>query len=197
MTLLKAHMPSEKKKPVDCTVIDCMRAYNSFQSFVFGNKQVVGSLGCWMLPEGCGKGFTGNQYKIPFQSEGKTKYFKPKRHRMWFYCSEEVMGLAEDHANYTVSHLCHNDECINPEHLVLESLATNKSRNACPFVGCTHLPKCIRVGSEYFGHTDVVVWASDKQEMIVISSAAFEPMIEDLDTGTQVSPDNNNNSGAS
>lgn len=48
----------------------------------------------------------------------------------------------------TVSHLCHNETCLNPRHVVYESLAANKGRNGCsgPNGGCTHRPRCVRKG---------------------------------------------------
>jgi hypothetical protein len=52
--------------------------------------------------------------------------------------------------NYTISHLCHNPNCYNWEHHVLESLDLNKARNGCPGgPHCHHLIKCIRPGPYY------------------------------------------------
>lgn len=45
-----------------------------------------------------------------------------------------------------VSHLCHNKSCVKSDHLVLESNATNISREKCSRIGtCTesHLPHCL------------------------------------------------------
>lgn len=51
-----------------------------------------------------------------------------------------------------ISHRCYDKRCSNPQHLVVESSATNKSRNHCPVVlyvnghevpNCKHAPKCI------------------------------------------------------
>lgn len=55
-----------------------------------------------------------------------------------------------------VSHLCHHGNCVNPEHLILESAEMNRSRNKCigwtwipcphcngRFNPCPHNPKCI------------------------------------------------------
>ena len=66
-----------------------------------------------------------SQYKIAFKNEnGKTSYFKPKVHRMWFYHHDkeggfELIDYAENHVDYTSSHLCHQSECYNPKHLCL------------------------------------------------------------------------------
>lgn len=47
----------------------------------------------------------------------------------------------------TASHLCHNQHCLNPRHIVLESLAKNKGRNGCAGPGsCDHKPRCIIPG---------------------------------------------------
>ena len=53
----------------------------------------------------------------------------------------------DDSNNYTVSHLCHNNQCYNWNHHVLEPLPVNKGRNGCPGLGrCCHKRKCIRPG---------------------------------------------------
>lgn len=52
--------------------------------------------------------------------------------------------------NWTVSHLCHNTLCYNPDHHVLEPLDLNKARNGCPGgPHCHHQRKCIRPGPLY------------------------------------------------
>lgn len=77
------------------------------------------------------------------------------------------MESAEDDNGYTVSHLCHQGSCFNPQHLVLEDLATYKSRNACPGVSrCTHKPLCLIPGQEYGENQDVVVFSPSQGEMI-------------------------------
>lgn len=53
-------------------------------------------------------------------------------------------GMSTDN---TASHLCHNSWCLNPEHIVYESLDYNKGRNWCHGpTQCSHIPACIRVG---------------------------------------------------
>jgi len=58
-------------------------------------------------------------------------------------------------ANFEASHLCHQANCIRPDHIVMESKVDNLSRNGCPGVvfcpacpiilnGCAHSPPCIR-----------------------------------------------------
>lgn len=53
-----------------------------------------------------------------------------------------------------VSHLCHRKTCINPDHLVIESIATNNARKGCLCAFntpdgrvwglCAHAPLCLR-----------------------------------------------------
>ena len=59
-------------------------------------------------------------------------------------------------SNYQVSYLCHNKRCINPDHLMIETITMNQKRNACngqksmhcnhcnhKVSRCTHHPPCI------------------------------------------------------
>lgn len=139
-------MPSKKSKPRACTVDNCKKAYRRFVKEIMDNDllEIAGNEYCFFY-DLCG---FRNQYRIGYKKNG-SKYFRVKTHRMWFYSSAELIAMAEDHKNYTVSHLCHGSGCINPNHLVLESLAVNKSRNVCPAGSkCWHEPKCIREGHQ-------------------------------------------------
>lgn len=147
-------MPSATKKPEQCSTADCINAFKKFvKLYVCANK--INDLGCKSVS---GKNVTGGQYKISYTVDQKTLYFKPKIHRMWFYCNDSCIVLLEDHKNYAVSHLCHNGECCNPEHLVLESLAVNKSRNCCPAGDlCYHNPTCLVKGGQ-INNKPIVYW---------------------------------------
>lgn len=66
--------------------------------------------------------------------------------RFHFAAALVANGQWED-IGVTVSHLCHNAECCNKEHLCMESLAVNKGRNGCMGGSCCgHSPACIRPG---------------------------------------------------
>ena len=41
-----------------------------------------------------------------------------------------------------VSHRCHNNRCVNPDHMLLESVANNKARNGCAGHGMCACPYC-------------------------------------------------------
>lgn len=49
-------------------------------------------------------------------------------------------------ATWVASHLCHNSECYNPDHLVWEPSWMNRLRDNCPGgESCSHRPhRCIR-----------------------------------------------------
>jgi len=64
------------------------------------------------------------------------------------------------YGNHHASHLCANERCINPDHLVIEPKAMNESRKECssklhivttiqdqqyilPAKACTHVPACL------------------------------------------------------
>jgi len=63
-----------------------------------------------------------------------------------------VHGLGVFSSDLTVSHLCHTEGCLNPLHVVLESLQTNQGRGGCPGPGgCHHLVPCLRPGTYHRG----------------------------------------------
>jgi hypothetical protein len=66
-------------------------------------------------------------------------------YRMSFYGT-----AAFEDSNLTVSHLCHNNDCMNPDHHVLEALEVNKARNGCPAgQHCCHKVRCLMPGPYY------------------------------------------------
>lgn len=92
--------------------------------------------------------------KISFNKKGKAQYNitygyaephprqRPILTRV-FFIENDDFGNPE----YTVSHLCHNELCVNKKHLAFETLQVNQSRNGCaggPL--CRHFQRCIRPG---------------------------------------------------
>lgn len=151
-------MPSKSNKSSDCSNADCISAFKKFKKLIDKEFKDADKSDCWKLSKGENENVTGDQYKIMYKTGGKTRYFKPKIHRMWFYGSETTIKAAEDHKRYTVSHLCHGGKCVNPDHLVLESLAVNKSRNVCPGQPrCNHTPQCIQPGHQYDTNAQVYI----------------------------------------
>lgn len=61
-------------------------------------------------------------------------------------------------ANEVVSHLCHRKSCINPDHLVIETIAANNSRKGClrahitkdgaTYNLCWHKTQCLRADTD-------------------------------------------------
>ena len=69
--------------------------------------------------------------------------YKPRAWRMPFLDHEHFYNK-----DWTVSHLCHNCACHNPEHQILEPLEVNKSRNGCPGgPACRHKVPCMLPGA--------------------------------------------------
>ena len=102
--------------------------------------------GCWLW---CGS--TQNGYPSVSQGHGKSKLkILSAWHRYRkFPASNEV-----------VSHLCHRKLCINPDHLVIETITSNNSRKGClcrlidgnnSWDLCWHTPKCIRCDTDTVG----------------------------------------------
>jgi len=68
---------------------------------------------------------------------------KPKimAHHLTYYMQNDV--LPAPNSNMQISHLCHNNSCVNPVHLCMESTRTNLSRNYCVYevvCTCAHCP---------------------------------------------------------
>lgn len=163
----------------ECTFEDCKKAHLQFVQLMNSDaveKIVKHDLECWYVQEG--HNVTGQQYKISYSESSvnedgqmmrKTKYFRPKLYRMWFYREPFIAQKLEDHDNYTVSHLCHHSNCCNPAHLILEDLAVNKSRNVCPGDSkCWHKPLCLRPGHQLNDEVELVVWDPGVKRMIWI-----------------------------
>jgi hypothetical protein len=97
------------------------------------------------------KGSTQNGYPSVSQGHAKSKI---KMHILSAWTRQRRVPLS----NEVVSHLCNRKLCINPNHLVIESIKTNNSRVGC--VGymidfdnniwqlCPHDKPCLRSDSE-------------------------------------------------
>lgn len=67
----------------------------------------------------------------------------------------------------TVSHLCHDHRCVNPEHLVLETLQYNQARNVCEGpAGCSHDPPCLTQGSSFASQESIVSYDEEEQSFV-------------------------------
>ena len=98
--------------------------------------------GCWIW-----QGSTQNGY--PSVSRGHAKS-KVKIHMLALYMATGQLPEPRE----VSSHLCHNKLCINPDHLVIESIVANSRRNGCicsmiddrgnQWNLCPHEPRCLR-----------------------------------------------------
>ena len=69
-----------------------------------------------------------------------------KAHRVALMVEMRVTRSQFKHAGVECSHLCHSRLCVNPQHIVLESHATNQERIHCKSQGlCSklHVPWCL------------------------------------------------------
>jgi len=94
-------------------------------------------------PEGFSRSEAKWQYSIPVTVDGRKTRRRPAAWRVPFMEDPAFFNEKE----WTVSHLCHDNQCMNWAHHVLEPLAVNKARNGCPAGShCHHRVKCIRPG---------------------------------------------------
>jgi len=67
--------------------------------------------------------------------------------RMFFW-HHPAFGPA---ATRTISHLCHRNACMNPNHMTIEPLPCNKGRNGCAGgICCQHVVRCLMPGPQIF-----------------------------------------------
>jgi len=103
-------------------------------------------LNCYEIPRDDkhhipGLTWQGDKYQYDLRNKGY-KVERPVAWKIPFLKHTEY-----DNDNYTVSHLCHNDQCYNWNHHVLETLPVNKGRNGCSGLGCCHhKTRCIIPG---------------------------------------------------
>lgn len=84
------------------------------------------------------------QYDLYLRRTGKIKRYRPSVRRLFFLLRDPDLYFD---SRYQVSHLCHNAECYNPEHLSFEVGVVNLARNGCPGPpGCRHHPLCLVAG---------------------------------------------------
>lgn len=138
--------------PSECTWDDIQKARKKFINNITEFHEVVGDLECWipnmkLMARGHGLFKHNLQYKVGYKKNGKTCYWKPVRTIMWFLSNKSMLRHMQLQ-NTDVSHLCHNRECVNPQHLCAEHHNINLSRNLCPGpTGCVHIPKCLVAGN--------------------------------------------------
>jgi hypothetical protein len=92
------------------------------------------------------QGFVSQGHK--YQYDLRQNPFVLGRRIAWRTPFIDQPGYWDD--SYTVSHLCHNNQCYNWNHHTLETLDVNKARMGCAGgPHCFHKVKCIRPGPCY------------------------------------------------
>lgn len=116
-------------------------AIKSFQRALPPSVDVTG-VGCWQLecsaPQGYGT--------IHINSKDAKIDKRINAHRLMFKLFNPDVNLSLGDRKMQVSHRCHKNMCVNPNHLVLESDKDNKDRDGCRYGStyrCPHSPKCL------------------------------------------------------
>lgn len=109
-----------------------------------GDWFVEQRLTCFILPPSAAPipkfSHTGNGWQYSLY-EGRVRV-RRKAYRVPFLLHPQYLN-----DRFGVSHLCHNNECMNWDHHVLELLAVNKARNGCPAgAHCHHRVRCLIPG---------------------------------------------------
>lgn len=118
-----------------------------------------------------------NGYPSISQGHGKSK-IKVHMLAAWIHTGQLP---AED---TVVSHLCHRKLCINPDHLIIESITSNNSRKGClcacsdsvgrTLILCCHVPRCLRRDTDTVGNfepfpvpieNDIIIQEDDNVQM--------------------------------
>jgi hypothetical protein len=102
----------------------------------------TGRYGCMMFVGRDGQG--ANETKSKFYPRTRVSNRRCSVHRLAYFGTHPEQDVIKD---YTVSHLCHNWQCVNEQHLTYELGSVNESRNRCQrdnhSTGCTHNPSCM------------------------------------------------------
>lgn len=96
----------------------------------FGRKVEIAERGCWIwlgskTKAGYGQFWIGKRKVLSH----RFSYFVIKLH-------QRDIPLGDNTSIESVSHLCGNASCVNPEHLVLEPLSKNKQRSSSKITHC-------------------------------------------------------------
>jgi hypothetical protein len=149
---------------------------NRMDKFTF-SIQIPGVDGpCGQLTTGKGNAGIGT-----YQAKGYAQIGNPKvmAHHIIYKVEVDTSWLPDE--KYQLSHLCHNNSCINSTHLTVEYGVYNLSRNYCPHVVefdcphpecdtnshrhfvniCGHTPKCLARGSLYGATEEQLVAAGE------------------------------------
>lgn len=104
--------------------------------------------------------------KATWETVGKTDPLAP---RAWLFQDAWIRGKFASGEDLTVSHICHEQGCVNPWHFIVECLAYNKGRSGClgPAL-CAHVPPCAKAGRGVFDSSgDMMVvytlWGGSKR----------------------------------
>lgn len=105
------------------------------------------STGCWLSSKAPDKERGYIKTKVPFMRPNGSSKHEPYLHVLAFFsaCSSpqrEGIRLLMERNGEQISHLCHNKTCFNPDHLVRESAAQNRSRNDCRSFKKVKCPNC-------------------------------------------------------
>lgn len=117
----------------------------------------VGSIGCWHLkPDIRGVATKrgrphvdvsryGRKEKVSDGEESTQKHFPFARATPFMMEKDFKID-----AKMSASHLCHDELCVNPGHVVMEPQWVNVSRTFCTVKECRHEPRCLADGTN--GH---------------------------------------------
>lgn len=96
----------------------------------FMQKFILSETGCWEWQGAKDKyGYGAFQVSPKVVKAHRFSYFVLKE-RLW------EIPVAKSVAQESVSHLCDNNGCVNPEHLVVEPIAKNKRRSTDKVLEC-------------------------------------------------------------
>ena len=136
----------------------------------FLQKFVVSGTGCWEWQAAKDKYGYG-----VFQVSPKTI----KAHRFSYFILKEKLWevpLAKSVGTESVSHLCDNNGCVNPQHLVIEPMVDNKRRSTDKITRCPegHLLKDNEVAWDYKNRKHRTCATCKKEKMAVAYGLAAQ-----------------------
>jgi hypothetical protein len=136
-----SHQKTESPRHAMMRPLNSELVLRAYRNMMMRTTKNVGRHKCWVF-QGCLSRQDSTRGPKPRQSvqyrhANHTRLFKKSldSHILAMIIKRKANLEGPWPDGYTVSHLCHERRCVNPDHLELETMHINNERNKCVFRG--------------------------------------------------------------